>query len=480
MVLNSVLYILGVFLNILAASMVFPILADLVAHNSDWQAFALSSFFTMSCGTVLMLANKQKDLSLDNRQAFVLITLSWLAIALFASLPFIMSDLEMSFTDAFFESMSGITTTGSTVISNLDLTAPGILLWRALLQWLGGIGIIVMAISVLPMLKVGGMQLFKLESSENEKVTPRATEMIKGIVWIYLFATLACAIMYKSFGMSGFDAIAHSMTTISMGGFSTHDTSLGYFESDAINYIACAFMVMAALPFAILFKAMHGKFSLIWTDTQVRGLMLFLSVGLSLVLLYAGYIDKTFVDHDFSEVVFSGLSILTGTGYSVTDYTAWGPFIFGLLFFAMCVGGCAGSAGCGLKVFRIQVLYLTAVVQLKKLVYPNGVFIPHYNGRKLDAQLQTAVMAFVFTYFACLAVTAILLFAIGIDFETALSGAMTAISNVGPGHGDFIGPSGNFAPIPDAGKWVLCAAMLLGRLELFTVLVLFTPFFWRR
>ena len=478
---RPILFLIGILMSTLALALCLPAVADAAVSNPDWQVFALAAAFTLLIGVMLMLTARSRSRSLNQRQAFILTTLSWMIIPAFGALPFTFSELELSYTDAFFEAMSGITTTGATVLTDLDLAPPGILLWRALLQWLGGIGIIAMAIAILPMLQVGGMQLFRTESSDrSDKVMPRAAQLITFIGFIYLAMTMICALAYWFAGMTGFDAVAHAMTTIATGGFSTRDSSVGYFESPAVDVIAIVFMLLGSLPFVLYLRALRGNPGSLWRDTQVRWFLAIVSLGVAAMTIHLH------VNHDapllvgLRDAAFNVVSVITGTGYATTDFGLWGTFGLTLLFFLMFIGGCAGSTTCGIKVFRFQVLYATAVTQIRRLLEPHGVFIAYYNGKPIPYSVGDAVMSFFFLYALCFALIAIGLGMIGLDFLTATSGAATAISNVGPGLGDVIGPSGTFEPLPDSAKWLLCLGMLLGRLELFTVLVMLAPAFWRQ
>lgn len=456
-------------------------LVDLYFGNPDWKVFLFCILLTSFFGGTLILTNASTSgFSITIKQAFLLTFLSWLTLATFAAFPFWFSTLNLSFTDSFFEAMSGITTTGSTIMTGLDNMAPGILIWRAILQWLGGIGIIVMALSVLPFLKVGGMQLFKTESSESEKALPRAKKLAASIFYIYLFLTFACTIAYNFSGLSMFDSIAHAMTTIATGGFSTFDASFGNFNAPWTESIAIVFMILGSLPFVLYLKALQGSPRALFTDSQVRWFMSIVFISITIMIAYlVKQIDMGFWDA-LRRATFNVVSIITGTGYTNHDFGAWGGFAVSLLFFLMVVGGCAGSTTCGIKIFRFQVLYAIADVQIRKLLHPHGVFIPHYNKKPLPKDVPMSVMSFFFLYALCFSLLAIALSFVGLDFLTAMSGAATSISNVGPGLGDIIGPSGNFQPLPDSAKWILCTGMLLGRLELFTLLVLLSPQFWQR
>ncbi len=476
---KPIFFILGVLMTVLAATMLLPFLIDLATHNSDWKAFAASIGITAFTGISLILTTRSPKLSINTKQAFLLTTLSWVVIAAFGAIPFCLSDLKMSYTDAFFESMSGITTTGSTVITGLDTTPPGILFWRAMLQWLGGVGILIMALSVLPMLRVGGMQLFKAESLEVEKVMPSAAQIATNIGIIYCILTLIWAVLYALAGMTVFEAFSHSMTTIATGGFSTSDQSMRYFNSAVIDYICVSGMIVGGLPFVYYLRSLRGDPGVILRDSQVRWFLVILSIAILITTSHLLLTQEIAVADAFRHASFNITSIITGTGYATQDYNAWGPLIMSLVFFLMCVGGCAGSTTCGIKIFRFQVLYAVSKTQMQKLLNPNGVFQPYYNGKPMSPEIPTSVMAFFFLFALCFSVIALLLQFIGLDFVTAMSGAVTAISNVGPALGDIIGPTGTFQPLPDSAKWVLAFGMLIGRLEIFTLLIILSPQFWR-
>lgn len=477
---RPILFIVGILLSTLALAMTLPALADLVVGHSDWRVFASAAALTLFIGIALILSTRSSTRHINLRQAFVLTALCWLVIPTFGALPFVFSGLNMHYPDAFFEAMSGVTTTGSTVIVGLDQAAPGILLWRALLQWLGGIGIIAMAITVLPLLQVGGMQLFRMESSDkSEKAMPRTAQIAGWTGVIYLGLTLLCATLYWTAGMSGFDAVAHAMTTIATGGFSTHDTSFGFFGSAWIDTIAIAFMLLGSLPFVLYLRAIRGALGSLWRDEQVRLFLAIVAIAVAVMTLYLHLKNGVEALSALRLASFNVVSVITGTGYATTDFGLWGGFAVATLFCMMFIGGCAGSTTCGLKVFRFQVLYAAANIQLRRLLQPNGVFIPYYNRKPISEDVLASVMAFFFLFILCWAALAIGLGFTGLDFLSATSGAASAIANVGPGLGDMIGPAGNFAEVPIAAKWMLSFGMLLGRLELFTILVLVMPSFWR-
>jgi trk system potassium uptake protein TrkH len=479
--LRPILQVTGILLIILALFMAPPMVADMAAGHRDWQVFLVAGAVTLFIGVSLVLMNRAPGFGeLSGRQAFLLTTLVWVVLTLFAALPLAFSELQLSVADAVFEAMSGTTTTGATVIVGLDAAPPGILLWRAILQWLGGIGIIVMGVAILPILRVGGMQLVRTESSDlSEKILPRAAQIASAIGLIYLALTLACAILYWYAGMVPFDAAAHAMTTIATGGFSTRDASIGGFGSAAIEWIAIVFMVIGSLPFVLYIQASGGQLRPLLRDAQVRwfiGMAAVVALAISLwLILTASALPSEALRH----ATFNAVSTISTTGYASTDYGLWGTFPVATLFFLMCVGGCTGSTSGGIKVFRLTVLHAVASNQVARLLRPHGVFVATFNRRPLPETAAIAVMAFVFLFALSFALLAIMLSALGLDYLTAMSGALTALANVGPGLGDIIGPAGNFSSLPDSAKWLLSAAMLLGRLELLTVLVLFTPAFWR-
>ena len=477
--LRPVLFIVGILLSILALAMIIPAAVDASFGHGDWQVFAAASAITLFISIALSLTMRTGWTGFNLRQAFIMTNLAWLVIAVFGALPFVFSDLNLSLTDAFFESMSGVTTTGATVIIGLDYAPPGILLWRAILQWLGGIGIIVMAVAILPILQVGGMQMFRVEAFDTDKVLPRAAQIAGGIAIIYLSLTAIAAIVLWLFGMSGFEAVAHAMTSIATGGFSTSDSSVGHFESPAIHWSISVFMVLGSLPFVLYLRMVRGDGLSLVKDSQVRWLLGILFVSILSIAWWLWDRDQMGPADALRFGAFNVISMMTGTGYSTADFNAWGGFATALLFVLMFVGGCAGSTTCGIKIFRFQVLYATAKVQLHRLVQPNGVFIAYYNKRPIPERAAESVMGFFFLFAATFALLAAGLGLLGLDFVTAVSGAASAIANVGPGLGDIIGPAGTFASLPDTAKWLLSAGMLLGRLELFTVYILLTRTFWR-
>jgi len=477
---RPVFLVIGILLSTLAIMMVIPAGIDLSAGHPDWEVFLVSAGVTLFVGVATALTCRTGGGNMSARQAFIMTTLSWIILTLFASIPLKFSELNLSFTDAFFEAMSGLTTTGSTVITGLDQAPRGILIWRAILQWLGGIGIIVMAIAVLPMLRVGGMQLFRMESSDqSEKALPRAAQIATAIGVIYLILTGVWAIAYWIAGMTGFESVAHAMTTIATGGFSTADGSIGHFDNIWVDYIAAAGMIIGSLPFVLYLKTIQGEWGSLFRDTQVQWFLTFVTL---IIVVTSGWLwmEKGISPYEALRLaVFNIVSIITGTGYATDDFSLWGPFALPIFFFIMFIGGCAGSTTCGIKVFRIQVLYAAARTQIHHLLQPHGVFIPYYNRQPISDDVITSVLSFFFMWFFSFCLLALGLGFLGLDFLSAFSSAATAIANVGPALGPTVGPAGTFQDLPDAAKWLLSAGMLLGRLELFTVIVLFTRSFWR-
>ena len=477
---KTVFFSIGVLLIILGTFMLIPFFVQFL-YDEKSNTFLSSASVTAFIGILLVLTNLEENRKLNLQQAFLLTTLSWLSIAIFGCIPFLLSNLNLSYVDAFFESMSGITTTGSTIITNLDTAPKSVLIWRSILQWLGGIGIIVMAITILPLLNIGGMQLFRMESSDTtEKILPRTRRVTLIISAIYLFLTFACGISYWLVGMNVFDSIAHAMTTIATGGFSTYSSSIGYFQNPKIEIIAIIFIILGSIPFISYLKFVRGDKKIFFKDSQIKGLFYILIISIFLMFLYLLISGNTYNFLDNLRIsTFNVVSVLSGTGYVTADFSSWGKFPLIFFLFLMFIGGCAGSTTCGIKIFRFQILGHFILNQIKKLIYPRGVFSIKYNNEKITNSFIYSIITFVFLYFFIFFILAALLSINGLDFITAISGSASAISNVGPGLGDVIGPDGNFSNLPTFSKLSLSFGMLLGRLELFAVLVLFFPSFWK-
>ena len=474
---KTVFFTLGILQIILGIFMLIPIIVQFIYNETDSSFFG-ASIITIIFGTLFFLSNLDHQKKLNLQQAFLLTALSWLSIAIFGSLPFVFSSINFSFTNAFFESMSGITTTGSTIISNLEIMPKGILFWRAILQWLGGIGIIVMAITLMPIMNVGGMQLFKISSNDSsEKILPKSKEIALRLIYIYLFLTILCATTYYFFGMNFFDSLTHSMTTIATGGFSNYNESIGYFNNISIETSSMIFIISGSLPFIAYIKFLNGDKSIFTSDIQIRTFFKIIIISVIILSLYLIINDD--IQFNLRSIFFNVISILTGTGYVNAQFDNWGSFSLAIFLILMFIGGCAGSTTCGVKIFRVQILFLFVATQLKKIIYPKGIFVMKYDQNPIDNKFISSIISFIFMYLIIFFILTALLSLTGLDFITSISGAATSISNVGPGLGSIIGPNGNFSTLPDISKWILTMGMILGRLELFAILVLFLPSFWR-
>ena len=477
---KTVFFLIGILLVILGFFMLIPYGVQ-IFYKENSHSFFSASLINVFLGILFILANLEKDFKLNLQQTFLFSSFAWTTIAIFGSLPFLLSPINFSISEAFFESMSGITTTGATIITDLDNAPKSILIWRALMQWLGGVGIVVMAITILPLLSVGGMQLFKMEGPDStEKILPRTIEVATIIILIYLMLTAVCGFFYLICGMSFFDSIAHSMTTIATGGFSTHNQSIGFFKNSNIEIIASIFIILGSIPFIAYLKFIKGNRKIFIQDVQIKGLIYLLCISILIMFFYLFLInDSSSILDKIRISSFNVVSILSGTGYVTDDFSLWGNFSLIFFILLMFIGGCAGSTACGIKIFRFQMLFLFLINQIKKLIYPNSINIIKYNNQKISDNFINSVIIFIFSFLFIFFFISLLLSLTGLDLLTSISGAASAISNVGPGLGEIIGPNGNYKSIPDISKWILCFGMLLGRLELFAVLVLFFPSFWR-
>ena len=475
-----VLFVNGLLLLLLAAAMLVPMLIDLATDSTDWHVFALSAMVTCFVGAALVTALHRNNPVIEMRAGFLLTVTSWTILCAFATLPLTFSSLHLSFTDAFFETMSALTTTGSTVLSGLDTMPWGLLLWRSLLQWLGGIGIVVMAIVILPFLRIGGMQLFRTESSDiSGKPVARVVQMTELTIAVYVGLTAACAIGFIVAGMPSFDAINHAMTTIATGGLSVKDASLGYYKSLPIELVAIVFMTAGALPLIWYAELLRDR-SRAMQERQVRVFLMVL--GVAIVIMTAWNMSANAMDIRMALRLsaFNVTSVLTDTGFATTDFSAWGGFAVGLFFLLMLVGGCAGSTAGSIKIFRWQILFSSLTAQLRQMLSPHRVVVTRYGGRTVDSDMVDGVRNFFFMYVITLLVLSLGVMATGTDFLSASSAVAQAMANAGPGLSPAIGPAGNFAGLTDTAKWLLALAMLLGRLELSTIYVLLLVDYWRR
>ena len=476
---RPIFYVIGLLVVALGGTMILPLFLDLWNGDANWRAFGLAALVTAIIGGAAALYGRGADRKLNIQQTFILTTGVWLVLPIFSALPFIFGAPHVGVTDAFFEAMSGMTTTGATVLNGLEDLPRGTLLWRGLLQWFGGIGVVVVAMVFLPVLRVGGMQIFRTEGFDTfGKILPRAAEISRSISQIYLLLTIICFFAYSIAGLGPFDAIVHAMTTIATGGFSNYDGSFSALGAGA-EYVGVVFMVLAALPFVRYIQLVSGTPEAVWKDPQVRA---FFGITVAVVLVLTLW-RVTFVTSDteyaFRKALFNGVSILTGTGYASDNYMQWGSFAITVFFLIGLIGGCAGSTSCSIKIFRFQLLFASVSTQVKRIHSPSGIFEPRYAGRRVEEDVISSVMAFLVLFMVSLAVTAVLLSFTGLDLITSISGAAAALANIGPGLGEIIGPTGYYGGLNETAKWVLAFAMLLGRLELMAVLVLLTRSFWR-
>jgi trk system potassium uptake protein TrkH len=478
---RAVFFIIGFLLLALAAPLLLPAAIDALAGDRDWQAFVISALATGIAGAAMVLGFRQAEPpQITPREGFLLVTVSWIVMAGFATLPLMLTRTGLDFTDAYFESMSGLTTTGASVMPNLDGRPMGVLLWRALLHWIGGIGIIVIAVTVLPVLRVGGMQLFRMESSDrSEKIRPRVSQVSGVLISVYVTLTTVCAVALVIAGMPAFDAVCHAMATLATGGFSTHDASVGYFHSPAIEWILTFFMLVAGMAFVLLARAARGDFTWLWHDDQTRWYLLCTLVFVIGMTLWQWEANGRPLGDALRSSSFNVVSVITTTGFASEDYLLWGPMPMVMFMVLLFLGACTGSTSGGIKFFRICVVGAVARSQIHHLIHPHRISLPFYNGVPVSDEVVHSVLSFIVFYIAAFAAISIAVSAFGLDLVTAMSGVAQAISNVGPGLTPEIGPTGNFAGLADGAKWLLSLAMILGRLELLTMLVLLSRTYWR-
>ena len=454
--------------------MLIPAAADLMTQNVLFNPFMLASLFTMLTGLFIYLLTPNETIPLRPKEMFLTTTLMWVLYALFSSLPFYLPPHDMTLVDAFFESMSGLTGTGATILNNLESETAGILLWRSLTQWLGGIGIIVVALVVLPKLQIGGMQLFATESGAlSERINPTMRQSIRDILIYFVFLSVLCALCLWLAGMSPFDAINHAMTTLSTGGFSTHDAGIMYFQKPSILWTLIVFMIMGGLPLVLGPHLFHRRWDMIRNNVQI--LTFFKALCLA-VLLLIPIVGVNKIQH----IIFQAVSILTTTGFVASPYGAWGAFATTLFLFLLGCGACTGSTSGGIKMFRFAIIGRILSAKMKSLIKPYAVFIPRYGNRTIDADIASGVLFFLSLFFLTFILATLALSFLGLDYITALSGALSCVSNVGPALGNVIGPDRTYADLPDAAKWILSCVMLAGRLEFTSIVVLFLPFLWRK
>lgn len=462
----------------LTAFMLAPLLLAVFNGEETVGAFMLSALVTGICASLCLHNGQSKTINLNIRDMFLLTSLTWLIVSLFAAMPFTLYH-GIGYTDAFFETMSGITTTGSTVLSGLDTMDHSILIWRSLLQWLGGIGFIVMAVAILPFLNVGGMRLFRTESSDwSDKAVPRTQNMAKHLFFIYILLTIMCCVAYHIAGMTWFQAINHAMTTLSTGGYSTSDNSMAAFSNSA-HWVGVVFMAAGGLPLLMFVQMIQQRDLTVWNDAQVKGFLFFLAFVSCFIGFWLWQTRDIALIDALRLSSFNVVSVVTTTGYGLTDYGAWGAFANIAFLFLMFVGSCSGSTSGGIKIFRFQIAGAIMREQLKQQCHPNGIFRERYNNRLISEDIVRSLITFVLLFMFVIVGLSVILVLTGLDPMTSFTGAITAVTNVGPGLGPIIGPAGNFSTLPDLAKWALSLGMLLGRLEILTVAVLFHPSFWK-
>lgn len=457
--------------------MIVPVLVGLHEIDAEWPRFLITMLFGAFIGGILLLSNHRPKIEISARQGFVLVALCWILLPFYAALPFLLSSQETPLADSVFEAVSGLTTTGATVFDDVESLSPALLIWRAILQWLGGIGVIAMAFTVMPLLRIGGMQLFLDAVSSADRGIAHPGRQIAALTEVYCALTFLCCLCYFLSGMSLFDAAAHAMSTVSTGGFSTYDDSIGHFSSLPIELVATVFMIAGSLPFVLYLRAVNGNVSSLWRDGQARWFLGFCAIGTILIAFgIPGIRNPWEILH---EAGFTTISFLSGTGFTITSYSPWAPSATALLFFMVFAGGCSGSTTGGIRIFRFQILYATMAAQLRQLLYPSGIFIPNFQGAPLSVLISVSVLGFFFAFTIAFVLLSCLLALAGLDPMTALSAAASALSNAGAGLGPVISPGGSFAPLDGVEKWLLIAGMIVGRLEVLPLLVLFSAHFRR-
>ena len=473
LVCGTVICAVGFFLFI-------PLITELIYKTESWQSYAVPILLYLIVGGSLVITNKNVDLKISLKEAFIITVLSWLLMTFLCAVPFLYTKVNLGLVDALFESMSGVTTTGATILINIEALPKGILIWRSFLQWLGGIGIVVIALFILPFLRIGGMQLFHLEGDDPyDKSLPKISSVIKKIFVIYSTLTIVLLFFYYIFGMNFFDSITHSFTTISTGGFSSYDDSFANFDNNKILVIAIVFMILGSLPFLVLVQTSHKNLFAVFKDHQIRVFFLVLVIAITMIFSFANiYLDGNY----FSKIIavsFNTISIISGTGYISENFENWGNYASVLFLILMFIGGCAGSTTGGLKVFRFQILFKYINLHLKKMLKPHSISASRFNGKIISETTYESVMSFFFLYILTFFISALLLSFSGLDFLTCVSASASTISNVGPGLGPVIGPEGYYGTLDNYSKLVLIATMFLGRLELITILILLIPSFWK-
>ncbi|HMO07843.1 MAG TPA: TrkH family potassium uptake protein [Paracoccaceae bacterium] len=478
--LRPVGYVIGLLVAVLGAMMLFPLALDLASGSANWRAFAASAAVTGVAGSVLALACANSlSRGLNLQQVFLLTAGTWIVLPVFGAVPLILGAPDLGYTDALFETVSGMTTTGTTILTGIDALPLGTNLWRGILQWLGGLGIVIVAMIFLPVMKVGGMQFFRSEGFDTlGKVLPRALDISSALIQIYIVLTLACALVYFALGMSGFDAVMHALTTVSTGGFSNYDASFGRFQGTA-EYAAVVFMVLASLPFIRFIQLAQGDLRPLWRDVQVRAYLRWIGYATAAVMVYELAVARMRPEQTFRESLFNIVSTFSGTGYSSVDLSAWGPFALVVLIAVGLIGGCTSSTGCSVKVFRYLILFEAVKAQVARLTSPSAVVFVRYEGRRVERETIDSVIVFFTLFILSFGILVVALSLTGLGTRASITAAWTSIANVGPVFGVEVGPTGAVDGFPLAAKWLMMAGMIVGRLEMMAVYVLFLRSFWR-
>jgi trk system potassium uptake protein TrkH len=478
--LRPVGYVIGLLTTATGAAMLVPLAVDALSGDPNWMAFLECAVVTMVAGGLVAVACRNSmGRGLTLQQAFLMTTGVWVVLPLFGALPFMLGKPGATFTSAYFEAMSGVTTTGATVFVGLDLLPRGTNLWRGILQWMGGLGIIVVAMVFLPVMKVGGMQFFRSEAFDTlGKILPRAFDIAIGLVQVYVAMTVLCGVLYFAAGMNGFEATVHAMTTVATGGFSVSDLSFARYGPEVL-LVSSAMMFAAGLPFIRYVQLAGGSFRPLWQDIQVRAYLRWTAYAVALILAYRAIVAGLPPGETFVEVVFNTVSIFSGTGFSTVSVEGWGNFPFTLLIIVGLIGACTASTGCSIKVFRYLILIEAIKVQIRRIHSPNRIVPLRYDGRPVGEDVINSVIVLFSAFIVTFGVLAILLSMTGLQVRTAFTAAWTSVANVGPAFGPEVGATGAMHNFPVAAKWLMIVGMLLGRLELIAVFVLFLPRLWR-
>jgi trk system potassium uptake protein TrkH len=476
-----VFYILGFLLIIEGIFMALSVPVSLVFDDPDYSILFYCSACTVIAGVLLFYFFKNSPKNIGKREGYIIVSLGWVLFSLFGSMPFYFTKAIPSFTDAFFETISGFTTTGASILNDIESLSHGLLFWRSLTQWLGGMGIIVLSLAVLPLLGIGGMQLFIAEvpGPTPDKLHPRVKETAKRLWGIYVIFTFLEILMLVFGGMNLFDAICHSLTTMATGGYSTKQDSIAYYDSAYIQYVIIFFMLVAGVNFTLSYFAMHWRFDKVWKNEEFRfylGIIGVFTLGITINLIIS---NNGQVEQSFRDALFQVVSIITTTGFATADYIQWQHFVVVVIFVLMFFGGSAGSTGGGMKIVRVALLLKNSFLELKRLVHPNAIIPVRFDGKAVKPDIITNVLAFASFYILTFVVSTIIMSSMNYDLESSMGAVAATLGNIGPGIGAF-GPAENFSHVPAFGKWFLSFLMLIGRLELFTVLLIFSPSFWKK